>query len=62
MCMINRRRVKGVADWTREHTPYIASWNVRERIIASSISMVHDIGQGRGRSTLGGFTSKPDFS
>jgi hypothetical protein len=30
MRRINQRRVKGVADWTREHTPYIALWNVRE--------------------------------
>jgi hypothetical protein len=31
MCRINRRKVKGPTDWTAQHTPYIAMWNVRSR-------------------------------
>jgi hypothetical protein len=25
---INRRKVKGPADWVAQHAPYIALWNV----------------------------------
>jgi hypothetical protein len=29
MRKINRRKVKGVVDWTAEHAPYIVLWNAR---------------------------------
>jgi hypothetical protein len=29
MGRINRRKVRGLVDWTAQHTAYIALWNVR---------------------------------
>jgi hypothetical protein len=31
MHRVNRRKVKGPSDWTREQAPYIALWNARAR-------------------------------